>query len=108
VVGPNDVHGAVDDVTWSTATDSDGRHSIGDPRVGTFDVTVFGALLNDADPTHDLDGDLDNTVNLSPTFGEDRSDVDFGYNGTNAIGDTVRYDATATLLRMMTRRAYRM
>jgi fimbrial isopeptide formation D2 family protein/uncharacterized repeat protein (TIGR01451 family) len=96
--GSNDIPGDFDDVTWSTITESDGRYSFGDLPAGTFDVTVFGALVNDMDPTYDLDGGLDNTVNLALALGEDRSDVDFGYNGTNAIGDAVWYDINGDAL----------
>ncbi|MCL1588012.1 MAG: hypothetical protein M3092_06305, partial [Actinomycetia bacterium] len=96
--GANDIPGDFDDVSWSTATDSDGGYSFGDLPAGTFDVTVLGAILNDMDPTYDLDGGLDNTANLSLEFGENRSDVDFGYNGTNEIGDSVWYDVNGDAL----------
>jgi uncharacterized repeat protein (TIGR01451 family) len=96
--GDNNIPGDFDDVIWATTTDGVGSYAFVDLPEGTFDVTVFGALLNAMAPTYDLDGGLDNTANLTLELGESRTDVDFGYNGTNTIGDTVWYDLDANAI----------
>jgi hypothetical protein len=96
--GANNIPGDFDDVIWATSTDSAGSYAFVDLPEGTFDVTVFGALLTDMEPTYDLDGGLDNTANLTLELGESRTDVDFGYNGTNTIGDTVWYDINSDVI----------
>jgi uncharacterized repeat protein (TIGR01451 family)/LPXTG-motif cell wall-anchored protein len=90
--GANGIPGDSDDVIRVTSTGTGGLYEFSSLPDGTFDVSVFGALLNSMDPTYDLDGGLDNTANLSLAMGEARTDVDFGYTGTNTIGDTVWYD----------------
>ena len=81
-------------VIASTVTAGDGAYSFPGLLAGIYTVrTVVANLPADAAPTFDADGTAtpDNaTVTLATS--QSRTDVDFGYNGTGALGDRVWYD----------------
>lgn len=82
-------------VTLTTVTDANGFYVFEDLPAGTFTITVDPSTLPaGVDPTHDVDGTA--TPNVSTVTLADqqaRADVDFGYRGVGAIGDTVWFDA---------------
>lgn len=87
--GPDGVFGTADDVdAGSTITAADGSYTFENLGPGTYRVDVDDStvpadyvLFAGNDPT---------TVTLGP--GEMNDDVDFGYQGTGSIGDTVFFD----------------
>ena len=92
--GPDNVLGNGDDITIATATDANGLYSVGALPGGNYRVTVdtttipVGRRVN----TYDLDGGNDSTAVLVLGEAASRTDVDFGYTGTSALGDFVWYD----------------
>lgn len=82
-----------DDVTYTTTTDGFGDYRFPNLPAGPFAVSVDpstlpGGLTNSIDP----DLGTANTAAVTIGVGEQRTDLDFGYDGTNAIGDTVFAD----------------
>ncbi|MFK7919557.1 MAG: SdrD B-like domain-containing protein [Ilumatobacter sp.] len=91
--GPDGVFGTPDDIVFETETDENGDYSVGGLPDGDYivdvDETTVPAGLS---ITFDTDGNDDGTTPVTLTGGEDREDVDFGYNGDGVIGDTVYFD----------------
>ncbi len=82
-----------DDIVVVTTTDQFGGYTFANLPAGAFTVAVDASslasgLTNSVDP----DGGVANTANITLATGEQRLDVDFGYEGTNTIGDTVFAD----------------
>lgn len=71
----------------TTITGADGSYIFTDLPAGevyTIAVTQPGAsLVTDMVQTSDPDGTLDNSTTVTPAVGEERFDVDFGYNWSN-------------------------
>ncbi len=91
-LGPDGVSSSDDTVT-TTVTDQFGNYRFSNLPAGNFTVSVDGStlpagLVNTIDP----DGANDNRAAAVLAVGERRDDLDFGYDGTNAIGDTVFAD----------------
>jgi uncharacterized repeat protein (TIGR01451 family) len=93
--GPDGVTSG-DDRTQTTTTDQLGVYRFVNLPAGNFTVAVDAASLpaglrNTVDP----DGGNDDRSMVVLTTGQVRDDLDFGYRGTNAIGDTVFADTDA-------------
>jgi uncharacterized repeat protein (TIGR01451 family) len=99
--GPNGTFGDGDDATFDRTTDADGKYSTDDstgppPRLvpaGDYRVTVDTSTLPDGlTNTGDPDGGNDSTSEL--TLAENAADLDqdFGYQGTQTLGDFVWLD----------------
>ncbi len=77
-------------VVQTATTDSDGRFMFSDLPPTVYTVSINPATLPaDLDkPTHDLDGvQTPNTTSVNLDPGQNRIDVDFGYQTPTAIGD---------------------
>ncbi len=91
-VGP-DGSSPADDVGFATVTDQFGAYTFANLPAGAFTVavdtsTLPSGLTNSVDP----DGGTANSASITLATGEQRLDADFGYRGTNSIGDTVFAD----------------
>ncbi|MCA0374366.1 MAG: carboxypeptidase regulatory-like domain-containing protein [Gemmatimonadetes bacterium] len=76
--------------TRTDVTDSEGLYGFGNLGPGTYQVCV--AITGYA-PTYDLDGiATPNCATATLTLGQDRYDVDFGYNHDGSLGDRVWND----------------
>ena len=99
----NGTLGDGDDVTLpAVTTDASGNWTVSGLGPGLYRVTVDTATLPTGldDPTADLDGiGSPDQADLTLGSGETRNDVDFGYEGTATVGDTVfvDYDALSEL-----------
>ncbi len=85
-----------DDVAYSTTTDGFGFYVFANLPSGNYAVTVDTASLpaglrNTVDP----EGADDSAAGFDLTLGEADGTLDFGYVGTNSIGDTVFVDTDA-------------
>ncbi|MGI9614239.1 MAG: SdrD B-like domain-containing protein [Acidimicrobiales bacterium] len=93
--GADGTFGSADDVTVPTTTAADGAWEVAGLPYGPITVDLDeGDLPAGVDPTHDLDGvgsPHDVTTSLSAST-EIRTDVDFGYRGSGAVGDRVWVD----------------
>jgi hypothetical protein len=81
-------------VIAATVTGADGLYFFGDLAAGSYTVRVAASTLpGEGAPTFDLDGIAtpDSAV-ATLAAGATRTDVDFGYRGTAALGDRVWYD----------------
>ncbi len=91
--------GGGDDAVFVTTTDGAGAWSVDGLPPGGYDVTVNPTSLPAGmAPTYDLDGTTispDGNWTGSLGDGEDKTDVDFGYNGSGQIGDFVWTDTNA-------------
>jgi large repetitive protein len=90
------------DYTATTVTGADGTYSFGNLLGGTYTISIADATLpggsSNWQQTFDLDEDgspaLDHRASaIVLGGGENRSDIDFGYTGTGALGDRVWNDA---------------
>ena len=94
--GLNGTLGDGDDVTLpAVSTDSSGNWAVSGLGPGPYRVAVDTATLPTGldDPTGDLDGiGSPHTADLTLGSGETRNDVDFAYEGTASVGDTVFVD----------------
>ena len=82
-------------VTYTTTTDENGNYLFDNLPPADYTVTVVGGIVDDAVNTGDPGDDGDSTNSITLADGEDDLDQDFGYQGINAIGDTVWYDVNA-------------
>lgn len=76
----------------------DGAYLFTQLPAGTYTVEVVSSTLpaEYTVQTYDLNGPLDHTATgVDLGLGQQRRDVDFGYNKTGSIGDRVWYDANA-------------
>ena len=90
--GPDGV-ASLDDLITTTVTDQFGNYRFSNLPAGNFTVSIDGStlpsgLINTIDP----DGGNDNRGAAVLAVGEQLDNLDFGYRGTNAIGDTVFAD----------------
>ena len=83
-----------DDFVFTTATDSTGHYLFRNLPAGNYKVDVLTSTLpRNATQTYDLDGlSSPNSATTTLTAGQNRTDVDYGYNGNATIGDRVWYD----------------
>ena len=91
--GPDDNPGTPDDVEYTTVTDPEGRYDFPNLPAGKFKVEVVTAGLpagvrNTVDPQGPEDSRA--AFDLAPA--QTNLDLDFGYVGTNTIGDRVFTD----------------
>ena len=91
--GVRDIAPGGDDITYTTTTTGDGDYQFVNLPGGLYSVSVDPASLpaglrNSVDP----DAGNDSTAAFGLTTGQSRLDLDFGYTGTNSIGDTVYND----------------
>ncbi len=95
-LGLDGTFGTGDDETFSTTTGLDGLYLVENLPGGQYRVDVTTAdLPAGMSPTYDLDDGLvgpDNRWVGALGQAADRRDVDFGYNGSGLIGDTVWFD----------------
>ena len=79
----------------TATTDSSGIYTIGNLAAGTYDVRVDASTLPaNYVQTYDLNGGLDHEASaVVLAIGQDRTDVDFGYQKRSSIGDRVWNDA---------------
>jgi uncharacterized repeat protein (TIGR01451 family)/fimbrial isopeptide formation D2 family protein len=84
------------DVDPSVLTDANGQYIITGLAPGSYTVRIDTSTLPDGAftvATFDLDGvGTPHTASVVLTDGQTRTDVDFGYRGTSAIGDLVWLD----------------
>ncbi|MET0261892.1 MAG: isopeptide-forming domain-containing fimbrial protein, partial [Rariglobus sp.] len=74
----------------STVTDINGSYVISGLAAGTYTVRVDTSILPAAaTQTFDLSGPLDHTASATLTAGQNRTDVDFGYQGGASVGNFV-------------------
>ncbi|MBU0945564.1 MAG: hypothetical protein KKE53_14035, partial [Proteobacteria bacterium] len=87
--------GTLDTVT--TTTDADGNYHFDNLPVDTYVITVDDTTLPPGViPTYDFDGTgTEHTATVVLAAGETNNDLDFGYQQTGTIGDTIWYDADA-------------
>jgi len=94
--GPDGVSGGSDDIAITTTTDASGNYLFDGLPAGEFRVDVTTSTLpNGMSAAYDKDGGTgspDSTTPVTLTAGQTVSDVDFGYNGSGSIGDTVWLD----------------
>lgn len=90
--GPDGVIGTADDQSFETTTDTAGKYRFENLPDGAFRVTVDGGIVTRATNTFDPDAGTANSADVTLTGGASNLDQDFGYQGTNAIGDTVWWD----------------
>jgi hypothetical protein len=81
----------------ATVTAGDGGYSFAGLLAGSYTVHVLASTLpGDDEPTFDADGTATpDTAAVTLADGQARTDVDFGYRGTGALGDRVWYDINA-------------
>ena len=92
--GQDGAFGTADDITATTTTGADGIYNFANLPAGSFRVAVNTATLPaNVTRTYDLDGTrTPNTADATLTAGQTRTDVDFGYRGSAALGDRVWID----------------
>jgi len=85
--------GAADDEIVTVTTGTDGAWLVDELPGGNYTVTVdAGDIPAGLSPSFDLDGTPDNTWSGMLGGDEAKRDVDFGYDGTGSIGDTIWLD----------------
>ncbi|HEY5516467.1 MAG TPA: SdrD B-like domain-containing protein, partial [Pengzhenrongella sp.] len=93
--GADGVFGTADDETHPVTTAADGTYLVPNLPQGQYQVTVNPATLPAGTAvTYDQDGATGGlgTATVSLAGGEDRTDVDFGIQGTGTVGDLVWLD----------------
>ncbi|UFU02188.1 carboxypeptidase regulatory-like domain-containing protein [Ruania suaedae] len=91
--GPDGELGTDDDLVRTTTTDAEGRYGFESLPAGEFTVSVDPQTLPEGmRATFDRDDEADGTTDVSLETGQTLDDVDFGYRGASAIGDTVWLD----------------
>jgi hypothetical protein len=79
-------------VVGTTTTSGDGNYTFNNLAPGTYTVRVSG-LPAGVSETYDLDGVASaNQATFSLTAGQNRTDVDFGYQPNGSVGDRVWFD----------------
>ena len=91
-LGADGVLGGGDDAVFRVTTDADGLYSLDGLLPGDYVVTVTGGLPLGAVSSYDLDGDLDGSAGVALGAGEQRLDLDFGYDAASILGDLVWWD----------------
>ncbi len=81
-------------VVATTTTSGDGNYTFSNLAAGTYTVKIVAASLPPGvAETYDLDGvGTANQATLTLNTAENRTDVDFGYQGTASVGDRVWID----------------
>ena len=88
-----DASSPADDVVYATVTDQFGAYTFAGLPAGAFTIAVdTSSLPSGLTNAFDPDGGLANSASIILVTGERRLDVDFGYSGTNSLGDTVFAD----------------
>ncbi|MFK8025610.1 MAG: SdrD B-like domain-containing protein [Ilumatobacter sp.] len=82
-------------VTFTTTTDAAGNYLFDGLPAGDYEVEVVGGIVDRAVNSDDPDGGADSRGVVPLGAGETDLDQDFGYVGTNSIGDTVWFDIDA-------------
>jgi serine-aspartate repeat-containing protein C/D/E len=79
----------------TTATAGNGNYTFSNLAAGTYTVRIVAASLPPGvSETYDLDGvGTPNAATLTLATAQNRTDVDFGYQGTASVGDRVWLDA---------------
>ncbi|NOK83600.1 MAG: hypothetical protein GFH27_549305n176 [Chloroflexi bacterium AL-W] len=91
--GPDGVPGGGDDVTYTQTTDDNGTYNFTDLPAGEYHIDIDpSSIPSGLSGTYEVDDGIDGQVDITLTEGEARDDVDFGYQGSGSIGDTVWYD----------------
>ena len=94
--GPDGVGGGGDDLVASATTAADGSYFVSNLPAGEYTVAVdLATLPSGFAETYDLDSGTtgpDATTAVTLAMGEIIDTVDFGFNGSGSIGDTVWYD----------------
>jgi uncharacterized repeat protein (TIGR01451 family) len=91
--GPDGDPGTPDDVEHTTVTDPEGRYDFPNLPAGKFRVEVLtGGLPAGVRNSVDPQGADDNTATFDLAAAETNLALDFGYVGTNSIGDRVFSD----------------
>ncbi|HEX3557099.1 MAG TPA: SdrD B-like domain-containing protein [Thermoanaerobaculia bacterium] len=90
-----DLLDASNTVVASTTTSGDGNYTFANLVAGNYSVRINAASLPaGVAPTYDLDGiATPHIASFALVAGANRTDVDFGYQGTGSIGDRVWLDA---------------
>jgi uncharacterized repeat protein (TIGR01451 family) len=92
--GPDGDPGTDDDIAYVTTTDENGVYLVDNLPPGSYTVAVTPP--DGLRPTFDLDGTATpNTATVALEPGDDRTDVDFGYNAPASLGDRIWYDRDA-------------
>ncbi|BAN03690.1 SdrD B-like domain-containing protein [Ilumatobacter coccineus] len=90
--GADGTLGTPDDIVLATVTDANGEYEFTNLPDGEFRVTVVGGITDDASNSEDPDGGTPNQSDVVIAGGVDDLDQDFGYEGDNALGDTIWWD----------------
>jgi uncharacterized repeat protein (TIGR01451 family)/fimbrial isopeptide formation D2 family protein len=93
--GPDGVLDTADDQLFSTVTAADGSYLFTLLPDGRYRVSVDGGVALAAVNTGDPDGGAPNVSQVEIAGGASNLVQDFGYRGTNALGDTVFWDRDA-------------
>ncbi|HEX4962858.1 MAG TPA: SdrD B-like domain-containing protein, partial [Thermoanaerobaculia bacterium] len=85
---------ASSNVVATTTTSGDGNYTFSNLMGGSYSVRIDDTTLPaGVAPTYDLDGvATPNIASFTLNGGQNRTDVDFGYNGTGTVGDRVWLD----------------
>ncbi len=95
LTGDLDNDGVADDVL-TTTTDADGHYSFDQLPEGDYTIVVDETTLPPGmNQTFDPEGAVDGSADVTLLAGDDIESIDFGYQQTSTIGDTVWYDMDA-------------
>jgi hypothetical protein len=85
---------AANNLAGTATTSGDGNYTFGTLAAGTYTVRIVASTLPaGVAPTYDLDGvGTANIATFDLATGQNRTDVDFGYQGTASVGDRVWID----------------
>ncbi|GAA2176243.1 hypothetical protein GCM10009846_29270 [Agrococcus versicolor] len=94
--GRDGVLGTADDLVFAATTDASGAYRVDGLPDGAFSVTIVGGIADRAaNVTDPDDGDPSTALVALGDTGRERLDVDFGYQGLNALGDAIWWDDDA-------------